>query len=293
MQALILGVPVFDTILVIWLRRREGRPVMLGGTDHSSHRLAAMGLSGREVALVAYGAQVACSAIAVTAVNSPELVVPVAIAAVLLGLALAVAILASAARRTTTPRQDVTRVQHLAVDALGLLDDAVPREGLGAGPRVRAHASSEFGTAEELEHATRDVVRIQRGEEPVPAVADELGGAAHPGGDHRPAHRHRLEQGVREPLVVRGERDDLRLPDERPGVLDRARERHGVRDPQPLAQPLEPGALHAVADERQLALRKFAAHPLPRAEETLVALVRDGGSRRRRRSARGRASGRR
>ncbi len=104
-QALIIGVPVFDTILVVWLRRREGRPVMLGGTDHASHRLAAKGLSGREVALVAYGAQVACSAIAVTAVNTPELVVPVAIAAVLLGLALAVAILAGATRRTTTPRQ--------------------------------------------------------------------------------------------------------------------------------------------------------------------------------------------
>jgi UDP-GlcNAc:undecaprenyl-phosphate GlcNAc-1-phosphate transferase len=98
-QALIVGVPVFDTVLVVIARRREGRPITVGGTDHASHRLSGLGLSGREVALVAYGAQVACSAVAVTAVNVPELVVPVAIAAALLGGVLAAAIVARARSR--------------------------------------------------------------------------------------------------------------------------------------------------------------------------------------------------
>ena len=93
-QALILGVPVFDTALVIVTRRREGRPITLGGTDHASHRLARLGLSGREVALVTYAGQVACSAIAVTAINTPEIAVPVAIAAVLLGGTVAAAVIA-------------------------------------------------------------------------------------------------------------------------------------------------------------------------------------------------------
>ncbi len=99
-QVLILGVPVLDTAFVIVARRRAGRPISQGGTDHASHRLAALGLSGREVALVAYAAQMACSAVAVVAVNRPEIAVPVAVASGLLGLGVVTAIL-SRARRTT------------------------------------------------------------------------------------------------------------------------------------------------------------------------------------------------
>jgi UDP-GlcNAc:undecaprenyl-phosphate/decaprenyl-phosphate GlcNAc-1-phosphate transferase len=68
LQALILGVPVFDTTLVVISRIRAGRPVLLGGTDHTSHRLAHKGLSGRQVALVLYGAQALCCAVAVAVV---------------------------------------------------------------------------------------------------------------------------------------------------------------------------------------------------------------------------------
>jgi UDP-GlcNAc:undecaprenyl-phosphate GlcNAc-1-phosphate transferase len=56
---LILGVPVFDMILVVLARAREGRPVYVGGRDHGSHRLASIGLSDREVAVAFYGAQAA------------------------------------------------------------------------------------------------------------------------------------------------------------------------------------------------------------------------------------------
>jgi UDP-GlcNAc:undecaprenyl-phosphate GlcNAc-1-phosphate transferase len=36
---LILGVPIFDTVLVSISRIRRGQPIYQGGTDHTSHRL--------------------------------------------------------------------------------------------------------------------------------------------------------------------------------------------------------------------------------------------------------------
>jgi UDP-GlcNAc:undecaprenyl-phosphate GlcNAc-1-phosphate transferase len=44
---LVLGLPIFDTTLVTVVRRLEGRPVSQGGRDHTSHRLAMLGLSER------------------------------------------------------------------------------------------------------------------------------------------------------------------------------------------------------------------------------------------------------
>jgi UDP-GlcNAc:undecaprenyl-phosphate GlcNAc-1-phosphate transferase len=79
-QALILGVPVFDTTLVVVSRVRGGRPVALGAQDHSSHRLAAFGLSARQVAFVTYAAQLAFSTIAIIVVNTPEIVPEVTMA---------------------------------------------------------------------------------------------------------------------------------------------------------------------------------------------------------------------
>jgi UDP-GlcNAc:undecaprenyl-phosphate GlcNAc-1-phosphate transferase len=99
-QALILGVPVLDTALVVLARRRAGRPITEGGADHASHRLAAIGLSGREIALVAYAAQIVCSTAAVVAVNAPELALPVAVVSTVFGLSVVVSILARA-RRTS------------------------------------------------------------------------------------------------------------------------------------------------------------------------------------------------
>ena len=61
---LALAVALFDTTLVVIARFRDGRPVMRGGTDHTSHRLAARGLTHVQVALVAIAAQAACSILA-------------------------------------------------------------------------------------------------------------------------------------------------------------------------------------------------------------------------------------
>jgi UDP-GlcNAc:undecaprenyl-phosphate/decaprenyl-phosphate GlcNAc-1-phosphate transferase len=49
-----LGLPIFDTVLVTVVRRLEGRPVSQGGRDHTSHRLAALGLSERVTVLILY-----------------------------------------------------------------------------------------------------------------------------------------------------------------------------------------------------------------------------------------------
>lgn len=51
---LVLGLPIFDTTLVVFTRLREGRSPLQGGTDHTSHRLVAMGLSFRMAVINLY-----------------------------------------------------------------------------------------------------------------------------------------------------------------------------------------------------------------------------------------------
>ena len=47
--AMTFAYPIFDTMLVSVLRKLAGRPISLGGCDHSSHRLASLGLDQRQV----------------------------------------------------------------------------------------------------------------------------------------------------------------------------------------------------------------------------------------------------
>jgi UDP-GlcNAc:undecaprenyl-phosphate GlcNAc-1-phosphate transferase len=70
--ALIVGAPLFDVALVVVARRLARRPVYVGGTDHSSHRLAALGLSDRAVAGVTYGFQGLCSLLALSLLQASE-----------------------------------------------------------------------------------------------------------------------------------------------------------------------------------------------------------------------------
>ncbi len=51
---LILAYPIFDTALVTFCRWQEGRPISLGGTDHSSHRLVRLGLRRTEAVVLIY-----------------------------------------------------------------------------------------------------------------------------------------------------------------------------------------------------------------------------------------------
>jgi UDP-GlcNAc:undecaprenyl-phosphate/decaprenyl-phosphate GlcNAc-1-phosphate transferase len=59
--ALTFAYPIFDLALVSILRKLSGRPISVGGRDHSSHRLASLGLEQRRVVwilwlLTAFGA---------------------------------------------------------------------------------------------------------------------------------------------------------------------------------------------------------------------------------------------
>lgn len=49
-----LGVPLFDTISVMWIRWRSGRPLMQGDTNHFSHRLTRLGMSVPRAVLFIY-----------------------------------------------------------------------------------------------------------------------------------------------------------------------------------------------------------------------------------------------
>ena len=87
---LILGVPLFDTLLVIIARSRGKRKIYVGGADHSSHRLSTYGYSARKVVLVTYAAQTLSCGIALALTNAPlnvivmSLIVMTGIVAVLL-----------------------------------------------------------------------------------------------------------------------------------------------------------------------------------------------------------------
>lgn len=52
----VLGVPLFDTLSVLWIRWRSGRRLMEGDTNHLSHRLVALGMSRVEAVVFIYGA---------------------------------------------------------------------------------------------------------------------------------------------------------------------------------------------------------------------------------------------
>lgn len=48
------GVPLFDTLSVLWIRFRNGKPLMVGDTNHFSHRLVALGMTRTEAVLFIY-----------------------------------------------------------------------------------------------------------------------------------------------------------------------------------------------------------------------------------------------
>ncbi|HEU5425350.1 MAG TPA: MraY family glycosyltransferase [Actinocrinis sp.] len=54
-------VPMLDTAVVLVSRHRARRPLLQGGTDHLSHRLRVLGLSGPRIALVLFAAATSTS----------------------------------------------------------------------------------------------------------------------------------------------------------------------------------------------------------------------------------------
>lgn len=64
---LVLALPIFDTMLVTASRRLAGIPVSQGGRDHTSHRLAALGLTERGVVLLLYAVALALALVGLAA----------------------------------------------------------------------------------------------------------------------------------------------------------------------------------------------------------------------------------
>lgn len=61
---LIMLIPIFDVTFVTMNRLLSRRSAAQGGTDHTSHRLVAMGFSEREAVLLLYGFAAACALVA-------------------------------------------------------------------------------------------------------------------------------------------------------------------------------------------------------------------------------------
>jgi UDP-GlcNAc:undecaprenyl-phosphate GlcNAc-1-phosphate transferase len=51
---IVLGVPIFDSLSVYWIRWREGRKLWVGDTSHFSHRLVALGMTRKQAVLFIY-----------------------------------------------------------------------------------------------------------------------------------------------------------------------------------------------------------------------------------------------
>jgi UDP-GlcNAc:undecaprenyl-phosphate GlcNAc-1-phosphate transferase len=102
--ALLVGLPVLDTALVIVSRRRRGVSFLTGGRDHLTHRLAGrLGSPRRVAAILALGqAGLAAAAVAAGASGRSPLLVTGGVC--LLAAAAAVLVLESEDWRTDTPR---------------------------------------------------------------------------------------------------------------------------------------------------------------------------------------------
>jgi len=67
----LLAVPLFDTALVMVERQRHHRPLSVGARDHTSHRLARLGLRARPVVLILWGLSAAAAGAASLAALGP------------------------------------------------------------------------------------------------------------------------------------------------------------------------------------------------------------------------------
>ncbi|HLY26767.1 MAG TPA: MraY family glycosyltransferase [Aggregatilineales bacterium] len=86
---IVMGLPVFDTTLVVFTRLHEGRSPLVGGRDHTSHRLVSMGLSHRLAVITLYGVCILLGLASIAASEAPvslSNLIAVVIAALGLGL---------------------------------------------------------------------------------------------------------------------------------------------------------------------------------------------------------------
>lgn len=68
---LILGVPIFDTLFIMFLRHRRGVSMFRGSPDHLALRLVKIGLSRRQTVLLLWGAGLALGGLAYAGMHLP------------------------------------------------------------------------------------------------------------------------------------------------------------------------------------------------------------------------------
>lgn len=85
---MLVGVPIFDTTLVVVSRLRRGRPVYRAGRDHTYHRLVKLGLSSNRAVLTMQFAALLLGCLAFIALSLPPLLAnTIFTIAVLVGIA--------------------------------------------------------------------------------------------------------------------------------------------------------------------------------------------------------------
>jgi len=100
MPLFILALPVFDTLTVIAIRLREGRPIWVGDRSHFSHRLLALGMNKREAVLFIYLVTF-CLGLASTLLHSLDVTGAVIILVIGVTIFVLIALLERAGRRRT------------------------------------------------------------------------------------------------------------------------------------------------------------------------------------------------
>ncbi len=81
---LLLGVPIFDTCLVIYSRWRGKRPIHKAGRDHTYHRLLRKGIDSQRAVLIMHIAGIALGGLAVLILEQPPLLANIAFILILL-----------------------------------------------------------------------------------------------------------------------------------------------------------------------------------------------------------------
>jgi len=69
---IILGVPLFDTMFVIYIRWMRGLPVFYGSPDHFALRLRKWRLSTRQTVILSYGASIALGLLSIAMLSVPS-----------------------------------------------------------------------------------------------------------------------------------------------------------------------------------------------------------------------------
>ncbi|MBI4611007.1 MAG: hypothetical protein HY726_18605, partial [Candidatus Rokubacteria bacterium] len=116
LPVLILLVPIFDTAFVTTTRLLSGRPLAVGGRDHTSHRLVAVGVSERGVVLFFYGVAAGSGAVALLSYQIGLSYSVVLLGLIVLGMVLLGVYLAGAREVEVAPPTRTGAVLHLVAD---------------------------------------------------------------------------------------------------------------------------------------------------------------------------------